>query len=134
MKNYQEMLKDILEHGVDRGDRTGVGNRSLFVRQLRFDLREGFPIITTKRVPFNLVKAELLWMISGSSDVKELHKLKCNIWNANADAPYWKPKARFEGDLGRVYGVQWRHWRKPDGTEVDQLKETIERIKKNPDD
>lgn len=134
MKNYLELLREIMEHGNDRSDRTRVGNRSLWVRQLRFDVTKGFPILTTKKMAFKQIKAELLWMISGSSDNKELQKLGCEIWTANANADYWKPKAKFEGDLGRVYGVQWRHWRRPDGTEVDQLAEIIERIKKDPND
>lgn len=135
MKNYLGMLREILDHGVDRPDRTSVGeNRSLFVRVLRWDLREGFPMVTTKSVPFKPIKAELLWFLSGSSDNKKLNEMGCHIWDANADAPYWKPKARFEGDLGRVYGVQWRSWRAPDGREIDQLKNTIEIIRKNPND
>lgn len=134
MKQYLQVLQEILEKGVDRPDRTGVGTRSLFVRTMRFDLSEGFPIVTTKFVPFKSVKAELLWFISGSSDNKELNKLGCHIWDANANASYWKPRARFEGDLGRVYGVQWRSWRAPDGKEIDQLGEVIERIKKDPND
>mgnify|MGYP001601963816 FL=1 len=134
MENYLRLLDEIITFGVDRPDRTGVGTRSLFVRQLRFDMNAGFPILTTKKVAFNSVKAELLWLISGSSDNKELQERGCEIWTANANAPYWKPKAKFEGDLGRVYGVQWRHWRKPDGTEVDQLAEIVERIKKDPND
>lgn len=98
-------------------------------------MAKGFPIITTKKIAFKSnVKPELLWFISGSSDNKELQKLGGEIWTANANAPYWKPMAKFEGDLGRVYGVQWRHWRRPDGTEVDQLKQIIERIKKDPND
>ncbi len=134
MRQYLDTLKEILETGVDRSDRTGVGNRSLFVRTMRFDMREGFPIVTTKKISFNLIKAELLWFLTGSSDVKELQKLGCRIWDANAEASYWKPKARFDGDLGRVYGVQWRKWQAPDGREIDQLGEVIERIKKDPND
>ena len=134
MENYLELLREIMEKGVDRPDRTGVGTRSLFVRALRFDLTKGFPVITTKKLGFKQVKAELLWFISGSSDNKELQKLGCEIWTANANAPYWKPKARFDGDLGRVYGVQWRDWIASDGRRVDQLKEVTERIKKDPND
>lgn len=115
-------------------DRTGVGTRALFNRTMRFNMDEGFPIVTTKKVPFNLVKAELIWLISGSRDVKELQKLGCHIWDGNAYADYWKPKAEFDGDLGRIYGVQWRKWRRPDGKEFDQLADVIERIKTKPSD
>ncbi len=134
MKQYLDVLREVLERGVDRPDRTGIGNRSVFVRQMRFDIAEGFPIITTKKVAFDLVKAELLWFISGSQDVKELQKLGCHIWDANANAEYWKVKAEFEGDVGRIYGVQWRKWRRSDGTAYDQLGDVINRIKKNPSD
>ncbi|MEK9186243.1 MAG: thymidylate synthase [Patescibacteria group bacterium] len=134
MKQYLDVLAEVLDKGVDRPDRTGVGNLSLFVRQMRFNLQEGFPIVTTKKVSFNLVKAELLWFISGSQDVKELQKLGCHIWDANAEATYWKPKAQFDGDLGRVYGVQWRKWRAYGGLVVDQLADVIGRIKKDPYD
>lgn len=134
MKQYLDVLKDILEHGADRSDRTGVGNRSLFVRTMRFDMRESFPIVTTKKIFFNLIKAELLWFLTGSSDVKELQKLGCHIWDANAEASNWKSRAGFDGDLGRVYGVQWRKWRTPDGQEIDQLGGVIARIKKDPND
>ncbi|MDP3772630.1 MAG: thymidylate synthase [bacterium] len=134
MKHYLDLLRNTLENGTDRPDRTGVGTRAIFGQTMRFDMADGFPAITTKKLAFNAVKAELLWLISGSSDVKDLQKLGCHIWDANAEADYWKPKARFEGDLGRVYGVQWRAWQKPDGTTVDQLREVIERIKKNPYD
>jgi len=132
MKQYLEVLKDIMKHGIERKDRTGVGTRSLFAKQMRFKMSDGFPAMTTKKLAFNAVKAELLWFISGSSNVKELQKLGCRIWDANAEADYWKPKARFEGDLGRVYGVQWRNWQGPGGKVVDQLSEVLERIKKEP--
>lgn len=134
MQNYLGLLKEIMEKGVDRPDRTGVGTRSLFVRTLRFDMKQGFPILTTKQVFFKKLKAELLWFISGSSDNNKLNAMGCDIWNANANAPYWKPKARFEGDLGRVYGVQWRDWTNSKGEKFDQLKDVVERIKKDPND
>ena len=134
MKQYLDILKDVMENGVDRPDRTGVGTRGVFCRTMRFNLEEGFPIVTTKKTAFNLVKAELLWFISGSSDVKDLQKLGCHIWDANANAEHWKAKAAFEGDLGRIYGVQWRSWRKLDGTTYDQLSDVVERIRKNPSD
>lgn len=113
MKEYQRVLKDIMHSGVDRGDRTGTGTRALFAQQMRFRLAEGFPAVTTKKLGFKAVKSELLWFISGSRDERELAKLngtERTIWTDNAQADYWKPKAEFEGDLGRVYGVQWRNW------------------------
>lgn len=134
MKQYLEALQHVLDHGTDRMDRTGVGTRAVFGMQLRYDLQKGFPAVTTKKLAFKQVKAELLWFLTGSSDNNELNKLGCHIWDANANAPYWKPKARFDGDLGRVYGVQWRSWQKPNGETVDQLKDVIERIKNNPTD
>ena len=134
MKQYLDLLKDVLEHGNDRMDRTGVGTRAMFGKTMRFRMEDGFPAITTKKLAFKSMAAELIWFLKGSSDVKELQELGCHIWDENAEAPYWKPKARFEGDLGRVYGVQWRFWQKPDGSTVDQLKEVIEKIKTNPTD
>lgn len=132
MKQYLKALKYVLENGEDRKDRTGVGTRAVFGMQMRFNLSDGFPAVTSKKLAFESMKAELLWLISGSSDVKDLQKLGSHIWDANAEAPYWKPKARFPGDLGRVYGVQWRHWKGPRGKEVDQLGKVIETIKKDP--
>lgn len=141
MRQYLEVLKDVLENGQGikpgekiRDDRTGVGTTALFDREMRFDLADGFPIVTTKKVAFELVKAELLWFLTGSRDVKELQKFGCHIWDANANAEYWKMKAEFEGDVGRIYGVQWRKWRRPDGTALDQLGECIDRIKNKPQD
>ena len=133
MKQYLDVLKKIMDEGDDRQGRYG-GTRALFAVPMRFRMKDGFPAMTTKKLAFRSVAAELLWFISGSSDNKELNRLGCHIWDANGEADYWKPKAKFEGDLGRVYGVQWRHWKKPDGTEVDQLKDIIERIKKDPYD
>lgn len=134
MRQYLEALQYVLDNGVDRSDRTGVGTRGVFGMQQRYDLSEGFPVVTTKKFAFKSMAAELLWFISGSSDNRELEALGSKIWRANAEAPYWKPKARFEGDLGRVYGVQWRKWRTADGKEVDQLANVIEQIKQNPTD
>lgn len=131
MQNYLDLLRKILTHGNRRLDRTGVGTTALFTEVLEYDLQQGFPLVTTKRVPFNLIKAELLWFLSGSSDVRELQKLGCHIWDANAEAPYWKPKAKFEGDLGRVYGVQWRTWTKPDGSPLDQFEHLLKCLKGN---
>lgn len=132
MKQYLDALGYVLENGADKKDRTGVGTRAIFGMQLRFDMQEGFPAVTTKKLAFNSMKAELLWFIKGSSDVKELQKMGCHIWDANAEAPYWKPNAKFNGDLGRIYGVQWRRWKSPDGKEIDQLANAINLIKKDP--
>ena len=135
MRQYLRVLRYVLENGDDRPDRTGVGTRAVFGMQLRYNMNDGFPAVTTKKLAFNLVKAELLWFLSGSSDIKELQEMGCHIWDANARAPYWKPKAKFEGDVGRIYGVQWRRWRAcPSGKTIDQLSEIIQRIKTNPYD
>lgn len=132
---YLDALRDIMEKGTDRDDRTGTGTRALFGLQLRFNMAEGFPAITTKKLAFKAVKSELLWILEGSGDdnrLKELNGTERTIWSANAEADYWTPKATHPGDLGRVYGVQWRKWLKPDGTMVDQIAEVIELIKKDP--
>lgn len=131
---YLNTLKYVLENGFDKPNRTGIPTRSVFGMMMRFNLEKGFPAITTKKLYFDSVKAELLWFIKGSSDVNELNKLGSHIWDANATAPYWLPKARFPGDVGRIYGVQWRSWQAPDGKTIDQLKEVIEKIKKDPND
>jgi len=120
---YLDALKNILENGDPRPDRTGVGTRSLFGLQLRFDLSEGFPAVTTKKLAWNGVVSELLWFIEGSGDERRLREIlhgsreseKTTIWTDNADAEYWTKKKlkRSAGDLGRIYGVQWRRWRKP---------------------
>lgn len=157
MKQYHDLLQDILDNGEEKDDRTGVGTYSVFGRHLRFDLRRGFPAITTKKLAWKACVGELLWFIEGSSDERRLAELthgtaegKTTIWTPNALAPYWKPKAKFEGDLGRVYGVQWRKWNKyseekdygeahkggtrlaVDKTEIDQLKNVIEGLKNDP--
>ncbi len=133
MKQYLDALRKIMDEGTDRQARYGP-TRALFALPLRFKMKDGFPAMTTKKLAFRSVVAELLWFISGSSDNRELNRLGCHIWDANQNADYWKPKAQYEGDLGRVYGVQWRHWKNPDGKETDQLKEIIERIKSDPYD
>jgi thymidylate synthase len=161
MKQYLELLKDILENGETKDDRTGTGTISVFGRHLRFDLRRGFPAVTTKKLAWKACVGELLWFIEGSRDERRLAELThgtrdgvVTIWTPNALASYWKPKAKFDGDLGRVYGVQWRHWITPithksevfmdefgstynrQGSihhkEIDQLKLLIEGIKNDP--
>ena len=119
MKQYLDLLQDILDNGEIKDDRTGIGTHSVFGRHIRFDLRRGFPAVTTKKLAWKACIGELLWFIEGSSDERRLAELthgssegKVTIWTPNAEASYWKPKAKFEGDLGRVYGVQWRHWNK----------------------
>ena len=142
MRQYLESLKYILENGNDRRDRTGVGTRAIFGMQMRYDLSQGFPAVTTKKLPWKSVVSELLWFIEGSSDERRLAEIlhgtrdpeKKTIWTENAEADYWKPKAKFEGDLGRVYGVQWRAWQTPDGKTVDQLGNVIKKLKENPYD
>jgi thymidylate synthase len=135
MKQYHDLLQDILANGEVRDDRTGVGTISVFARQLRFDLRESFPAITTKKLAWKSCVGELLWFLEGSSDERRLAEItygyrdtsKVTIWTPNSMAGYWKPKAKFEGDLGRVYGVQWRDWKG-----VDQVKNLIDGLKNNP--
>jgi thymidylate synthase len=144
---YLDALNDILNTGEHRPDRTGVGTISKFGLQLKFDLQQGFPAITTKKLAWKSVVSELLWFIEGSNDENRLKEIlhgdknstKKTIWSDNADASYWTPKARFKGDLGRVYGVQWRAWRAPvfganrmAVKHVDQLQELINGIKKDP--
>jgi thymidylate synthase len=136
MKQYLETLQHIYENGTDVEGRNGA-TRKVFAQQMRFDLTDGFPAVTTKKLAFKAVKSELLWFIEGSGDdnrLKELNGSEKTIWTANAAADYWKPKAKFDGDLGRVYGVQWRNWQRPDGTTLDQLGDVIKRIKTNPND
>jgi thymidylate synthase len=133
VRRYLAVLRKALETGVDRDDRTGTGTRAIFGEVMRFRMRDGFPAVTTKRLAFRAVLAELLWFIAGSSDVKELHALGTHIWDGNAFAPYWVDRARFEGDAGRNYGQQWRDWIAPDGRHVDQLADVIRGIRERPE-
>lgn len=156
MKQYLDLLRHVIDSGEDRADRTGVGTRSVFGHQLRFNLQDGFPAVTTKKLAWKAVVSELLWFLEGSGDERRLCEIlhgtrdpeKKTIWTANAQADYWKPKAKFDGDLGRVYGVNWRDW----GTyipisfsdlqpeqdsryvraSIDQVTKLIEGIKKDP--
>ena len=140
MREYHELLKDILENGEERNDRTGMGTFSVFGRNLRFDLRRGFPAITTKKLAWKAVVGELLWFIEGSKDERRLAEIThgtkegvVTIWTPNSLAPYWKNKKKFDGDVGRIYGVQWRRWRKPfNGGYVDQLENLINSLKNDP--
>ena len=158
MIEYLALLKDILENGEEKDDRTGIGTISLFARQLRFDLRRSFPAVTTKKLAWKACVGELLWFLEGSTDERRLAEIThgtregvVTIWTPNALSPYWKPKAKFEGDLGRVYGVQWRDWitHTPEGEpdidddygktyfnpvykHIDQLANLIEVLKQDP--
>ena len=124
MKQYLELLQDILDNGTDKSDRTGTGTRSIFGAQLRFDLSQGFPLLTTKKVFLKGIIHELLWFIAGDTNIKYLHDNGVHIWDEWADE---------NGDLGPVYGKQWRSWPAPDGKTIDQLSNVIKMIKKSPD-
>jgi len=135
-KAYLDALRDICENGVDREGRNGA-TRAKFAIQLRHDFKDGFPALTTKKLAFKAVKSELLWFLEGANDdnrLKELNGSERTIWTANAEAEYWTPKAEYPGHLGRIYGVQWRKWRRPDGTEVDQIARVIDKIRNDPTD
>ncbi|WP_312167161.1 thymidylate synthase [Microbacterium sp.] len=121
---YEDLLRDVLESGTHKSDRTGTGTTSVFGRQIRFDLSQGFPLITTKRVHFKSIAYELLWFLRGDSNVKWLQDNGVTIWDEWADA---------SGDLGPVYGVQWRSWPSPDGESIDQLSDVIDQIRTSPD-
>lgn len=140
MKVYHDLLEDILKNGESRDDRTGVGTISVFGRQLRFDLGSSFPAITTKKLAWKACVGELLWFLEGSRDERRLAEIThgtkegtVTIWTPNALASYWKPKAKFEGDLGKVYGVQWRKWEKPRwDSGVDQISNLVDSLKNDP--
>ena len=158
MKTYLNALREVLENGTVKQDRTGTGTISQFGMQQRYNLAESFPAVTTKKLAWRSIVSELLWFIEGSGDDNRLREIlhgsrtseKNTIWTANATAPYWQDRAKFEGDLGRVYGVQWRHWRQyreqkemgpahlggirvaADRHEVDQLLNLIDGIKQDP--
>ena len=124
MKQYLDLLREIMDHGVVKHDRTGVGTESIFGHQMRFDLSEGFPLLTTKKVHLKSIIYELLWFIAGDTNIKYLHDHKVSIWDEWADE---------NGDLGPVYGHQWRSWPAPDGRSIDQLGQVVEQIRRNPD-
>ncbi len=121
---YEELMRFVFEHGVEKSDRTGTGTRSHFGYQMRFDLQQGFPLVTTKKIHLRSVVYELLWFLRGDSNVRWLQENGVSIWNEWADA---------EGELGPVYGVQWRSWPTPDGGSIDQISQVVEQIKNNPD-
>lgn len=124
MKQYLDLLQYIKDNGVMKNDRTGTGTKSVFGYQMRFNLQEGFPLLTTKKVHLRSIIYELLWFISGSTNIKYLNDNKVTIWDEWADS---------NGELGPVYGHQWRSWPTPDGGHIDQLKNLMEQIRKNPD-
>jgi thymidylate synthase len=124
MKQYLDLIQDVIDNGVDKGDRTGVGTRSVFGRQLRFDLAAGFPLITTKKIHLKSIIYELLWFLNGSTDNNWLKERGVSIWNE------W---ALPSGDLGPIYGKQWRSWHCPDGSTIDQIAELMYMIKTKPD-
>ena len=124
MKQYQDLVQHVLENGAAKEDRTGTGTLSVFGHQARYNLSEGFPLVTTKKVHIKSIIHELLWFLKGDTNVQYLKENKVSIWNEWADA---------EGNLGRVYGAQWRHWRRPDGGEVDQIANLVSSIQHNPD-
>ena len=121
-----------MDEGSDRDDRTGTGTRAIFGEVMRTRMSDGFPAVTTKRLAFRSVLAEMLWFLAGSSDVNELHALGVRIWDGNAYAPYWLPKARFDGDAGRNYGQQWRDWIAPNGDHRDQLRDVLAKLTSDP--
>jgi thymidylate synthase len=124
MKQYHQLLQHILDHGTQKGDRTGTGTTSVFGYQMRFDLQEGFPLVTTKKCHLRSIIHELLWFLKGDTNIAYLKENKVSIWDEWADE---------NGDLGPVYGYQWRHWPDGRGGEIDQIKELVHQIKTKPD-
>jgi thymidylate synthase len=124
MRQYEDFMRHVFEHGVVKADRTGTGTRSWFGYQMRFDLGEGFPLVTTKKLHLRSIIHELLWFLQGSSNVAYLRDNKVTIWDE------W---ARADGELGPVYGVQWRSWPTPDGGSIDQIAQVVQQIRTNPD-
>ncbi len=124
MQQYLDLLRLVRDHGVEKGDRTGTGTRSIFGHQMRFDLRQGFPLVTTKKIHTRSVFGELLWFLRGQTNVQWLHDNNITIWDEWADDA---------GELGPIYGYQWRSWPAPDGRHIDQLAGVIDAIRTNPD-
>jgi thymidylate synthase len=124
MRPYLDLVQDILDHGVRKADRTGTGTLSVFGRQLRFDLAQGFPLVTTKKLYLRAIIHELLWFLRGDTNIAYLRDNKVTIWDEWADA---------HGDLGPVYGKQWRAWEGADGRTIDQIRWVVEEIRRNPD-
>lgn len=124
MKQYLEILQHVIDQGVKKGDRTGTGTYSVFGYQSRYDLSEGFPLVTTKKLHLRSIIHELLWFLNGDTNTKYLNDNKVSIWDEWADD---------NGDLGPLYGYQWRSWPTPDGTHIDQISQVVEQLKSNPD-
>jgi thymidylate synthase len=124
MQQYEDLMRHVYEHGTFKTDRTGTGTRSVFGHQMRFDLRQGFPLVTTKKLHLRSIIVELLWFLRGDSNVRWLQERGVSIWNEWADE---------QGELGPVYGVQWRSWPTPDGRHIDQISQVLEQIRSNPD-
>jgi thymidylate synthase len=124
MKQYQDLMRHVLDHGVKKSDRTGTGTQSVFGYQMRFDLNEGFPLVTTKKMHLKSIIHELLWFLKGDTNVRYLKENGVTIWDEWADA---------DGDLGPVYGYQWRSWPTPDGGHIDQIAELLKQLQTNPD-
>ncbi|MCS6837917.1 MAG: thymidylate synthase [Bdellovibrionaceae bacterium] len=124
METYHQLLRTILEKGVRKSDRTGTGTLSIFGYQMRFPLQEGFPLVTTKKIHTKSVIYELLWFLKGDTNIRYLHEHQVTIWDEWADS---------DGNLGPIYGKQWRAWEAPDGRKIDQISQVIEQIKKQPD-
>ena len=124
MKAYHDLMRHVLDNGIDKSDRTGTGTRSVFGYQMRFDLSEGFPLLTTKKLHLRSIIHELLWFLKGDTNIKYLKDNNVSIWDEWADE---------NGNLGPVYGYQWRSWPAPDGRHIDQIANVVEQIKKNPD-
>lgn len=124
MQQYLDYLRKIMQHGVDKDDRTGVGTRSIFAHQMRFDLQQGFPLVTTKKLHLRSIIVELLWFLRGDTNVQYLHDNNVTIWDEWADV---------NGNLGPVYGKQWRSWPSPNGESIDQISHVIQQLKQTPD-
>ncbi|MFM7216525.1 MAG: thymidylate synthase [Bacteroidota bacterium] len=124
MKQYHDLLRHVMSHGVDKADRTGTGTRSVFGYQMRFDLQQGFPLLTTKKLHTRSIFYELLWFLRGETNIAYLKENKVTIWDEWADE---------NGNLGPVYGSQWRSWKSVDGRTIDQISQVIDQIKRNPD-
>ena len=140
MQEWHNILRKVMAHGQQRDDRTGVGTLALFGEQLVFDNRTTFPAVTTKKLMLGQVAAELACFLKGYDNLTNFHGMGCTIWDGNGNSDYWKPRARFEGDLGRIYGVQWRDWCSVNRSDsegrlvkyTDQLKNLVEGMRKEP--
>lgn len=124
MKQYLDLLNNVMSNGLDRKDRTGTGTRAIFGGQMRFNLQDGFPLLTTKKLYTKGIFGELIWFLHGDTNIQWLHDNDIKIWDEWADG---------NGDLGPIYGYQWRHWRTPEGEEIDQIADVIDSLKNNPD-